>query len=83
MKTYYAGYNSYGVNVSYRSMGWSVKAFDTKSDRDSWVDQNLCNDNGNVVSAPIKRAQATIILGAGEWVDFDGWLINKKHDPRG
>jgi len=85
MKHYYAGHNGYGINVSFLcgAYGWSVKRFDNKSDRDSWVDQYLCNDNGNVVSQALTRAQATIILGAGEWVDFDGWLINKKNDPRG
>ena len=82
MKTYYAGHNGYGTNVSYRSMGWWVKRFDTKKARDKWVDDNLVNEQGNTVAEPITRKTAQIILGAGEWVEFQDWLINKKNDPR-
>lgn len=82
MKRYYAGINHYGVNVSYKSMGWSVKAFDTKNQRDNWVSKNWHNDQGICVAEVIDRRAVIDILGAGTWVEFDGFLINKKDDPR-
>ena len=36
-RKYYAGYNSYGIDVSYHSDGWSAHVFDSKRERDEWV----------------------------------------------
>jgi len=82
MKKYYAGYNLYGTNVSYKSMGWAVKAFDTVKERDAWVRKHWCDENGNNIAEIITYKDARDILGAGNWVEYEGWMINEKDDPR-
>ena len=39
-KHFYAGHNSYGVDNSYDGDGWSAYAFDTRAERDQWLEEN-------------------------------------------
>jgi len=45
-RQFYAAYNSYGTNFTYESDGWSVHVFDSKANRDAWVDADEY-PNGN------------------------------------
>ena len=62
-KHFYAGHNSYGVNISYSSMGWSAYAFDTKAERDEWVNDNSYFGFGRRVAEPIDSKTAYKIAG--------------------
>jgi len=61
-KHFYAGHNSYGVNISYNSLGWSAYAFDTKAERDEWVNSNEFLD-GKCVAETIDSKMAYKIAG--------------------
>jgi len=55
MRRYYAAYNSYGVNLTYSSIGWRFLAFESKAARDAYVDDHCYNSSGNLVCEPIER----------------------------
>lgn len=59
-----------------------VKAFDTVKERDAWVRKHWCNENGNNIAENITYKDARDILGTGNWVEYEGWMINEKYDPR-
>lgn len=59
---YYAGYNKYGTEFSYRSGYWSAYAFDTKKERDEWVKENEYR-LGICVAEPITAKYACLIAG--------------------
>jgi len=67
-KKYYAGYNPYGTNFTYFRtfdsdiVAWSVAVFDSKSDRDQWVDEDNYS-NGNPTREVITRNIARKIMG--------------------
>lgn len=49
-RKYYAEHCSYGINTSYDSFNrqaYSFFAFDSKKDRDAWVDNNAYDLAGN------------------------------------
>jgi hypothetical protein len=48
---YYAGHNCYGVNNSYDGDGWSAYAFDTRAERDQWLEENEYWDGRQVAEA--------------------------------
>ena len=55
---YYAEYCRYGVNVSYDSLGgnaYEFYAFDTKAERDAWVDAHEFKGSNYVASAVTRR----------------------------
>lgn len=54
---YYAAHNSYGVNFTYDSPGWSVHAFESKAARKAWVDDDDY-PNGNPTREPITAKTA-------------------------
>jgi hypothetical protein len=45
-RKFYAGSNNYGTSFTYESDGWSVHMFESKSERDAWVDADRY-PNGN------------------------------------
>ncbi len=54
-RKYYAGYNSYGTNLTYSSIGWRFLAFESKAARDAYVDEHCYNSSGNIVCEEIAR----------------------------
>ena len=57
-RTFYAQYCPYGINVSYDSLGgnaYEFYAFDTKAERDAWVDTHEFNGSNYVASAVTRR----------------------------
>jgi hypothetical protein len=50
---YYAAHSYMGLNYTYDSPCWVIYAFDTKSDRDNWVNNHTYNDNGNLVAESV------------------------------
>lgn len=57
-KKFYAQYCPYGINVSYSSMGgnaYEFYAFDTKAERDAWVDTHEFNGSNYVASSVTRR----------------------------
>lgn len=67
-KRYYAGYNPYGTNYTYTRtfdsdiVAWSVAVFNTKHDRDQWVNEDDY-PNGNPTREVISRDIARRIMG--------------------
>lgn len=56
-KKYYAEHCLYGVNTSYDSFNrcaYSFFVFDSKKERDEWVDKNAYDPYGKLVAAPTK-----------------------------
>lgn len=66
MKNYYAGKNDYGVNFTFNSNDWAAYVFDSKADRDAWVDAHYLSRNGgsNIVAQAITYKDALAITGA-------------------
>lgn len=60
---YYAGYSYMGINFTYDSPCWESFAFDSKKERDNWVNENRYNDQGNIVAEAITRRVAFKIAG--------------------
>ena len=61
MKTYYAEYCPWGVNVSYDSMGgkgnaFTFYAFNFKAKRDEWVYDNEYGEGWDKVAATTRKA---------------------------
>ena len=57
-RTFYAQYCPYGINVSYDSMdggAYAFFAFDTKAERDAWVDTHEFKGSNYVASAVTRR----------------------------
>ena len=57
-RTFYAQYCPYGINVSYASMGgnaYEFYAFDTRAERDAWVDTHEFNGSNYVASVVTRR----------------------------
>lgn len=53
-KKYYAEYCQYGVNISYNSFNrtaYDFYCFDSKKERDEWVDRNAYDSYGKRVAA--------------------------------
>lgn len=69
---YYAGYNPYGTNVAYCSIGWEAMVFADKASRDAWVDEHTYARSGNIVAECITREQALKISGGKVGILRDG-----------
>ena len=54
-RTFYAQYCPYGINVSYDSNAYEFYAFDTKEERDTWVDTHEFNGSNYVASSVTRR----------------------------
>jgi hypothetical protein len=63
-----------GISMSFDSPCWTVYAFDTKTERDTWVRKNAYKD-GNQVSEAITAKEMRKILGSGAlcWDDHSGY----------
>lgn len=56
-RKYYAEYCPYGVNISYDSFNrhaYDFYCFDSKKERDEWVDKNAYDPCGKLVAAATK-----------------------------
>lgn len=65
-RKYYAEHCSYGINTSYDSFNrqaYSFFAFDSKKDRDAWVDNNAYDLAGKLVAAPTKLKNVRYCMG--------------------
>ena len=63
---YYAGHSYMGVNFTFDSPCWTAYAFDTKSERDQYVEDNEYRD-GNRVTEIIDRKIAYKIAGVNTY----------------
>lgn len=64
-KKFYAQYCPYGINVSYASIGrnaYEFYAFDTKAERDTWVDTHKF-DGSNYVASVVTRRVVEKVMG--------------------
>lgn len=65
-KKYYAEHCLYGVNISYDSFNrhaYSFFVFDSKKERDDWVDKNAYDPYGKLVAAPTKLKNVRYCMG--------------------
>ena len=65
-KKYYAEHCLYGVNTSYDSFNrhaYSFFVFDSKKERDEWVDKNAYDPYGKLVAAPTKLKNVRYCMG--------------------
>lgn len=65
-RKYYAEHCLYGVNTSYDSFNrqaYSFFAFDSKKERDAWVDNNAYDPTGKLVAAPTKLKKCKVLHG--------------------
>lgn len=65
-RKYYAEHCLYGVNISYDSFNrqaYSFFAFDSKKERDAWVDNNAYDLTGKLVAAPTKLKNVRYCMG--------------------
>jgi hypothetical protein len=68
-KQYYAGLYSYGSNYSYHGGGWTAYAFDTRAERDQWLEENGYWD-GKQVAEAITARDAYKIAGVSSASDL-------------
>jgi hypothetical protein len=61
-KYYYAGHSYMGTNYTYDCQCWTAYAFESKKERDEWMDENEYK-NGNRVAEVIDRKTAYKIAG--------------------
>lgn len=71
MRKYYAGTNAYDARVDWSSIGWSFWAFDSKADRDKYVEDNKFGWNGNLNTIAVTRKQVCEAMGSN-------WVISKE-----
>lgn len=50
MRNYYVKYNQFGTNLCANSIGWDILVFDSKKERDTWLDENYHDGNNRVAS---------------------------------
>lgn len=65
-RKYYAEYCSYGVNINYDSLNrhaYDFYCFDSKKERDEWVDKNAYDPYGKLVAAPTKLKNVRYCMG--------------------
>jgi hypothetical protein len=67
-KHYYAAHNYYGTQFAYDNL-WSVYAFDSRMERDNWLDDNEYDREGKRVSESVsaknaRRINSAVRLGA-------------------
>lgn len=71
MRKYYAGTNVYDARLDWSSIGWSFWAFDSKADRDKYVDENEFSRGGNLKTIAVTRRQVCEAMGSS-------WVISKE-----
>ena len=57
-KHFYAAHSYMGVNYTYGSPCWSLFAFDSAKERDTWVAEYKYNDQGNIVAMAVTAKTA-------------------------
>lgn len=65
-RKYYAEHCLYGINTSYDSFNrqaYSFFAFDSKKERDAWVDNHAYDFAGKLVAAPTKLTNVRYCMG--------------------
>ena len=62
-KKYYAGHSYLGTNFSYDASCWTVYAFNSSAERNTWIDRCEYNNQGNLVAEVISRKIAYKITG--------------------
>lgn len=65
-RKYYAEHCLYGVNTSYDSFNrhaYSFFVFDSKKERNEWVDKNAYDTYGKLVAAPTKLTNVRYCMG--------------------
>lgn len=65
MRYYYAGYNYYGVRITYKQKGigqWDVYRFPSRASRDTWIDKNGY-DGRQCVAEWLSAKEARQIIG--------------------
>jgi hypothetical protein len=50
MRNYYVKYNQFGTNFSSDSIGWDILVFDSKKERDTWLEENYHDGNNRVAA---------------------------------
>jgi len=64
MRKFYAGKSYMGTNYEYEAECWSAYAFDSKAERDEWVEKNEWDQNtSQYVAETITRTVAYKIAG--------------------
>lgn len=66
-KHYYAGHSYMGIKYTYDSPCWTAYTFDSKKERDQFVENGEYNDQGNRVAEVIDRKTAYKIAGIGKY----------------
>ena len=64
MRNYYAGLNGYGIGITFTSNGWTAYRFDSKTERDAWVEAHQLSREGNIITQAITYKDALAITGA-------------------
>jgi|GEM_PF-1538453 len=85
-KHYYAEYCPFGLKHSYGIMdgnAYSFYQFDSKAERDAWVDEHYLDDQNNFVAGEITRKKLEWVLGKDFEVVDNGPdpKVCVKHDP--
>lgn len=62
MRNWYAGYCRFGINIVFCPQYWDVHVFDSKKERDEWVDKHYY-ENNNVVATAIKYKEVVECTG--------------------
>ena len=79
MKHYYAGHSYMGTNFTYDSPCWVAYRFDSKQERDKFVNANEYNEQGNRVTEAITQKIAYAIAGIKTnykpEIDYDNRLM--------
>ena len=72
---YYAAHSYMGLNYTYDSPCWSLYVFDSKKERDDWVNENeYSQDTGNYVAMAVDKKTA---------IKLCPWLrTNSPDDPQ-
>lgn len=78
-RKWYAADNSYGTNFTYDSDGWCVNVFDSKAERDAWVEADTY-PNGNPTREVVTAKQARKIRREEDWYIHHGGGFERNSD---
>lgn len=78
VRMYYAGHSYMGLNMTYDSSCWEVFGFDTKKERDAWVEEHEYSIQASqYVAAAITHKIAMRILKPGKYGTIQRLYQNK------
>lgn len=81
-RKYYAEYCQYGVNISYDSLNrnaYDFYVFDSKKERDEWVDKNAYDPYGKLVAAKTKLENVRYCKGHNFKI-FHGVIVRDSYE---